>query len=60
MEATGRLLFVGAVTCYLLARVFSGDAAAAEIVVYGATAAFGLEFILASWGELWRGSPREG
>ena len=59
MEVTGRLLFVGVVTCYLLARVFSGDAAAVEVVVYGATAAFGLEFILASWGELWR-SPRRG
>jgi hypothetical protein len=60
MEVTGRLLFVGVVTCYLLARVFSGEAAAVEIVVYGATAAFGLEFILVSWGELWRRSAREG
>ena len=42
---------MGVVTCYLLARVFSGEAAAVEIVVYGATAAFGLEFILASWGD---------
>ena len=30
---------MGAVTCYLLARIFAGDAAALEIVVYGLTAA---------------------
>lgn len=60
MEVTGRLLFVGVVTCYLLGRIFTGDAAALEIVVYGMTAAFGLEFILASWGDLWRQGVREG
>ena len=53
MEVTGRLLFVGAVTCYLLARIMGGGAAPAEIAVYGMTAAFGLEYIVASWGELW-------
>jgi hypothetical protein len=51
---TGRLLFVAAVTCYLLARIFAGAAGPAEIVVYGGTAAFGLEFLLASWRELWQ------
>jgi hypothetical protein len=54
MEMTGRLLFVSAVTCYLLGTVFSGDATPIETVVYGATAAFGLEFLAASWRDLWR------
>ena len=53
LAATGKLLFVVAVTCYLLARVFAGSVAPLETVVYGATAAFGLEFVLASWRELW-------
>jgi hypothetical protein len=51
---TGRLLFVAVVTCYLLARIFAGAAGPIETVVYGATAAFGLEFLLASWRELWQ------
>jgi hypothetical protein len=53
MESAGRLLFVGVVTCYLLARVFAGPASAGEVVVYGMTAAFGLEYVLASWRGLW-------
>jgi hypothetical protein len=53
MEVTGRLLFVGAVTCYLLARIIGGGATPVEIAVYGMTAAFGLEYILASWASLW-------
>jgi hypothetical protein len=53
MALTGRLLFVGAVTCYLLARIMSGGAAPVEVAVYGMTAAFGLEYILASWATLW-------
>jgi hypothetical protein len=56
MEITGRLLFMAAVTCYLLGRVFSGDASHPEIVVYGMTAAFGLEFLIASWPSLWERS----
>jgi hypothetical protein len=51
---SGRLLFVMVVTCYLLARIFGGAATPVETVVYGATAAFGLEFLLASWRELWQ------
>ena len=51
MEVTWRLLFV---TCYLLARIFTGDAAAVEIVVYALTAAFGLDFLVSSWRDLWR------
>ena len=58
MEVTGRLLFVGAVTCYLLARVMGGGAAPVEIAVYGITAAFGLEYILASWATLWEYAER--
>src|ERR687893_780154 len=54
METAGRLLFVALVTCYLLARILSGAAAPAEVVVYGATAAFGLEYLVASWGGLWQ------
>jgi hypothetical protein len=51
---TGRMLFVTVVTCYLLARVFGGAATPLETVVYGGTAAFGLEFLLASWRALWQ------
>jgi hypothetical protein len=54
MEMTGRLFFVAAVTCYLLGRIFSGDATPIETVVYGATAALGLEFVVAFWRDLWR------
>jgi hypothetical protein len=54
METAGRLLFVGLVTCYLLARVFGGPVTPAEVVVYGMTAAFGLEYLMASWGGLWQ------
>jgi hypothetical protein len=53
MENTGGLLFMATVTCYLLGRVFAGDAAAVETVVYAATAAFGLDFVLASRRSLW-------
>ena len=54
METAGRLLFVALVTCYLLARILSGAAAPAEVVVYGVTVAFGLEYLVASWGGLWQ------
>ena len=54
MEIAGRLLFVALVTCYLLGRLFGGAAAPVEIVVYGVTAAFGLEYLVASWGGLWQ------
>ena len=51
-------MFMATVTCYLLGRVFAeastGAAGAPEVVVYGATAAFGLEFIIESWRSLWR------
>ena len=53
MEITGRLLFIAAVTCYLLGRVFSAEASHPETVVYGMTAAFGLEFLVANWRALW-------
>ena len=54
METTGRLLFVAVVTCYLLGRLLGGAAAPAEVVVYGVTAAIGLEYLVASWGGLWQ------
>jgi hypothetical protein len=53
MEITGRLLFIAAVTCYLLGRVFSAESSHPETVVYGITAAFGLEFLIANWRALW-------
>ena len=53
MQTTGRLLFVAAVTCYLLGRVFAGDALYLETVVYAATAAFGLDFLIVAWRSLW-------
>jgi hypothetical protein len=51
---TGRLLFVALVTCYLLGRIFTGGVSPFEMVVYGATAAFGLEYLMSSWQSLWR------
>ena len=54
MEIAGRLLFVALVTCYLLGRILGGAAAPAEIVIYAMTAAFGLEYLVASWGGLWQ------
>jgi hypothetical protein len=53
MEATGRLLFIGAVTCYLLGRIFTGAVTPIETVVYGVTAAFGLDYLMTSWRDLW-------
>jgi len=53
MEITGRLLFIAAVTCYLLGRVFSAGASHPESIVYGITAAFGLEFLIVNWQALW-------
>jgi hypothetical protein len=55
MDDAGKLLFVTFVTCYLLGRIFGGSAATAEVLVYGATAAFGLEYLMASWARLWQG-----
>ena len=52
MEFAARLIFMAAVTCYLLGRIFTAEAAV-ETVVYGATAALGLEFVIASWHERW-------
>jgi hypothetical protein len=54
METAGRLFFVGLVTCYLLGRVFAGPATPVEVVVYGMTAAFGLEYLMAAWRGLWQ------
>lgn len=54
MELPGRLLFVALVTCDLLGRIFGGAAAPLEVLVYGITAAFGLEYLVASWGGLWQ------
>jgi len=56
MEITGRLLFIAAVTCYVLGRVFSAEASDPETVVYGITAAFRLEFLIVHWRALWGAS----
>ena len=42
MQNTTQLLFMAAVTCYLLGRVFAGETTHPEKLVYAATAAFGL------------------
>jgi hypothetical protein len=55
----GQILFVGSVTCYLLGRLFGGDPSLVEAVVYGLTAAFGLEFVMVSWPALWQGSRQQ-
>lgn len=51
------LLFMAAVTCYLLGRVFAevatGPSAPVELLIYGVTAAFGLEFLMSQWRSLW-------
>ena len=54
MENVGKLLFVALVTCYLLGRILSGAAHPAEVMVYGMTAAFGLEYMATSWGGLFQ------
>jgi hypothetical protein len=56
MEKTARLLFMAAVTSYLLGRMLSGETSHPETVVYGASAACGLEFLIASWRSLWAAS----
>jgi hypothetical protein len=53
METIGRVLFVAAVTSYLLGRVLAGATAHPETVVYALTAAFGLNFLIVSWRGLW-------
>jgi hypothetical protein len=56
MQSIGRLLFMAAVTGYLLGRVFAGETSHPETLVYGLTAAFGLDFLMASWRALWASS----
>ncbi|HEY6780377.1 MAG TPA: hypothetical protein VI111_05440, partial [Thermoleophilaceae bacterium] len=50
------LLFMSAVTCYLLGRVFVEAVTGPnpiEVGIYAITAAFGLEYLMASWRSLW-------
>jgi hypothetical protein len=54
MDTAARHLFVALVTCYLLARIFTPAATPAEVLVYGVTAAFGLEYLVASWSRVVR------
>lgn len=56
MQNTGTLLFMATVTGYLLGRVFAGETTHPETVVYAATAAFGLNFLIASWQSRWMSS----
>jgi hypothetical protein len=57
MSRYAALVFMGGVTCYLLGRVFveaaSGPQGLVEVIVYGATAAFGLEYLIQSWHSQW-------
>jgi len=53
MEIAARLLFIALVTGYLLGRVFAGPTSPMETLVYAGMAAFGLEFVVASWRDLW-------
>ena len=53
MQNAGRVLFMAMVTCYLVGRVFAAEATHPETLVYAATAAFGLDFLIASWRSLW-------
>ncbi|MBA2629446.1 MAG: hypothetical protein H0U84_00290 [Thermoleophilaceae bacterium] len=59
MDDHGRFAFIALVTCYLLARILGGGATALETVVYGATAAVGLEFVMASWPSLLQGRRQQ-
>jgi hypothetical protein len=56
------MAFMAAVTCYFLAIVFAramgGAGGAAEVIVFGLGAAFGLEFLWTAWTRLW-GPARE-
>jgi hypothetical protein len=49
--------FMTAVTGWLLVLLFAaagrGSSAAGELLVYGLTAGFGLEFISSSWPSVW-------
>jgi hypothetical protein len=48
--------FMAVVTCYFLAIVFAramGAGGAAEVIVFGFGAAFGLEFLWTAWARLW-------
>jgi hypothetical protein len=45
--------FMAAVTCYLLGKVFVTGGNVAELVVYSATAAIGMEFLISYWRSLW-------
>jgi hypothetical protein len=53
------LVFVGAVTCFLLALLFAaaGLLSALEIAVYALAAASGLEFVISSWQGVWGQGP---
>ena len=53
MDIAARLLFVALVTGYLLGRVFAGAAGPVEVVVYGVTATFGLDYLRTGWRTLW-------
>jgi hypothetical protein len=53
MQSTARLVFMSAVTSYLLGRVLAAGAPHPETVLYAITAAFGLEFLVAAWRSLW-------
>jgi hypothetical protein len=57
LEATVSTLIgygIALVPLMLLWAIAFGLAAPLEVLVYGITAAFGLEYMVASWGGLWQ------
>jgi ABC-type arginine/histidine transport system permease subunit len=49
IERCAVLAFMTSVTCYLLGRVLAGAVSLTELVVYGAAAAMGMEFLIRYW-----------
>jgi hypothetical protein len=51
-------LVTSGVLALLIIELAKGFRGVAAIVVYGVTASFGIEFLVASWPTLWRGTER--
>jgi len=51
-------LVTGAVLGLLIGELARGVQGLAAVVVYGVTASFGIEFLVASWPSLWDGARR--
>jgi predicted membrane channel-forming protein YqfA (hemolysin III family) len=51
-------LVTSGVLALLILELAKGFQGLVAILVYGVTASFGIEFLVASWPTLWRGSER--